>query len=152
MPVKPAPSGTLNQHHPRSANDSHYFPFQPQLCRDPLWGGRHSRQSTRATATWAPHITEAQAMHLTEAFGDVKMLLDLASIENNPLCAILRHEGICKLCKFSLRHHHATTSHINRCDVTCMCNYLLQPRPGLGVCCARPLRFCIPRTWTDWLP
>lgn len=48
-------------------------------------------------------------------------------------------------------HHHATASYTKKCEVICVCNYLLQLRPGLGVRCARSLHFSIPRTQTDWL-
>lgn len=50
------------------------------------------------------HITEAQAMHLKEVFGDVHMLLDLAGMEDNPLYTILRRDGNLKPTQiFSLR-------------------------------------------------
>lgn len=39
------------------------------------------------------HNTEAQAMHLEEVFGDVKVLLELAGMEDKPLNSILRSDG-----------------------------------------------------------
>lgn len=51
------------------------------------------------------HISEAQAMYLAEVFGDVQMLLDLAGMEDNPMYAILRRDGIMQAMQiFSLRH------------------------------------------------
>ena len=39
------------------------------------------------------HITEAQAIHLEEVFGDVEVLLDLAGMEDKPLNSVLRLDG-----------------------------------------------------------
>ncbi|DBA90720.1 TPA: hypothetical protein ACH3X1_003934 [Trebouxia sp. C0004] len=39
------------------------------------------------------HITEAQAAHLDEVFGDVEVLLDLASMDDKPLNRALRCDG-----------------------------------------------------------
>jgi hypothetical protein len=39
------------------------------------------------------HITEAQAAHLDEVFGDVEVLLDLANMDDKPLNRALRCDG-----------------------------------------------------------
>ena len=39
------------------------------------------------------HITEAQAIYLQEAFRDIKMLLDMAAMEDDPLTDLLRFDG-----------------------------------------------------------
>ena len=39
------------------------------------------------------HITQSQAMHLEEVFGDVEMLLGLAGMEDKPLNNVLRSDG-----------------------------------------------------------
>ena len=39
------------------------------------------------------HITQAQAVHLEDVFGDVEVLLDLVKMEDKPLNSLLRTDG-----------------------------------------------------------